>query len=775
MPTNKLAFLNNWTLKLDALPSYKSFSHKFILDLSYPILNACYDSDHSMMTPERKEALKAILDKMNKSNKLTVFHEQRYGVGRFYANESISPICVSRHIKHTLFKALGWIDLDMVKGHPSILYSVAKLNNIEQNFTAFKDYIENPDEILKQVSSFYGVTTSQAKEIFNLSIYGGGFKTWLSTMSKEHAKLKTTEKHMFVDRFISECRAFQDLVYIYNPELTNRVCDDDMDEYKKKSRVMSYWCGAIENDIIYRCYKFLKDEGVIEDKKYALEYDGICFKPLKTDGLDYIITKLNNKLISMTGLELIKMKWKDYDAEYVHTEIIDSAQATDTTYDEPEYTLFEDVCTQFEKTHAKIISLGMFIEERDDEIIMMNKSHIMTAYEHIQYDKPVTKKNETFYVKSCFIKDWLVYPEMRTYEKLGCHPHDRKCPSNEFNVWRPFTMESVKKYTPKTEERDKILNHLKILCNHDEEVYKYFISWIGQMIQFPSEKTVVPVIIGDEGIGKNTIVRLIEKMMGSKKVFETPKPDKFVWGNFNGCMVSSFFVCLNEMEKKIAIEAEGQLKTLITDPWLTINTKGVNEYVIESFHRFIIFTNKPDPVPTSDGDRRKFIFRASDELKRNDDYFKRFYKMLDDTDVIKTMYEYFKSIPNLENFKQMKLPVTEYQKVLKEYNKSPVQQWIEFFAHSRQGIHKIKASDLYDEFIEWKNVNVNNFQMTNTKFGRDFKLMMLDGIECKKEKDCFKYVIDFDKLAAKFPMCLIDDEQKVPMESGYDSDESLDS
>ena len=773
MPSNKLAFLNSWTLKLDSLPDYKSFKHKFILDLSYPILKSCYDSDHSMMTPERKEALKPILDAMNMKNKLQVFHEQRYGIGRFYANQSISPICVSRHIKHTLFKALGWIDLDMIRGHPSILYSVAKLNNVEKNFTAFKEYIEHSDELLTQISKFYNVTKDQAKEVFNLSIYGGGFKTWLSTMSKEHAKLRTTDIHPFVDRFISECREFATIVYINNPEIAERVCDEpDMDEYKKKSRVMSYWCGAIENDIIFRCYKFLKDEGVLEDRKYALEYDGLCFKPLKTEGLDYILTKLNNKLINLTGLELVKMKWKDYSSEHVHTEIIEAAENIETNYNEPEYTLFDDVCLEFEKTHAKIVNMGAFVKQTEDDICVMSKTTLVTAYEDMQYDKLITKKNETFYVKASFIKDWLQYPENRKYEETGCYPHDIKCPSNVFNVWRPFTMESVKKYSEKTMERDKILHHLRILCNHDETVYQYFIKWIGQMIQFPSVKTVSPVIIGEQGAGKNTIVRLIEKMLGEKKVFETADPARYVWGNFNACMANAYLVCLNELNKKDTIEADGKIKALITDPKLTINTKGVSEYNIKSYHRFIMFSNGSDPIQTTDGDRRKFIIKASNELCGNKEYFADFYKMLDDVDVMKTMYEYFKSIPDLKDFAKLDLPVTEYQKVLKEYNKSPVQQWIEFFAHSRTGTHKIKASDLFDIFTEWKNENVNNFQMSNTKFGRDLKLMMLDGIECKKERDGFKYVIEFEKLATKFPMCLIADEDlQKPIESGYDTDE----
>jgi phage/plasmid-associated DNA primase len=245
-----------------------------------------------------------------------------------------------------------------------------------------------------------------------------------------------------------------------------------------------------------------------------------------------------------------------------------------------------------------------------------------------------------------------------------------------------------------------------------------------------------------------------------------------VWGNFNACMANAYLVCLNELNKKDTIEADGKIKALITDPKLTINTKGVSEYNIKSFHRFIMFTNNSDPVQTTDGDRRKFIIKASNELCGNDKYFTEFYKMLDDVDVVKTMYEYFKSIPDLKDFKQIKLPETEYQKVLKEYNKSPVQQWIEFFAHSRTGTHKIKASDLFDIFTEWKTENINNFQMSNTKFGRDLKLMMLDGIECKKERDGFKYVIEFEKLATKFPMCLIDDEEpQKPIESGYDTDE----
>ncbi len=65
--------------------------------------------------------------------------------------------------------------------------------------------------------------------------------------------------------------------------------------------------------------------------------------------------------------------------------------------------------------------------------------------------------------------------------------------------------------------------------------------------------------------------------------------------------------------KKETVECEGKIKGLITDPKLTINNKGVNQYDIMSFHRFLITTNNSEPINTSHDDRRNLIIRSSDE------------------------------------------------------------------------------------------------------------------------------------------------------------------
>jgi phage/plasmid-associated DNA primase len=326
MQTKKLNFLNGWTIDTNALPEYKAFTARFDLELSYPILKLCYESDDPVFTPEIKSDLKNVLDKVDKQTGiLKVYHEPRYGLGRFYPNNSISPICLSRHVKHTLFHALNWVDIDMVKGHPSLIYSVAKLNGVEDNFKAFKQYLDNPDEQLSILADFYGVSNDIAKEAFNVCIYGGGFKTWVDEREKDKIQLKTTKEHEIIINFTRDCRKLITLVYENNPKIVERVTNGLVDEEKKKRRTMSYWCGTIENHIISIVCKFLKNKKILEDKKYALEYDGICFKPLKRDNLDQILVELNNKIQTETSLMLVKMKWKGYDQKHIHKDIIEAA------------------------------------------------------------------------------------------------------------------------------------------------------------------------------------------------------------------------------------------------------------------------------------------------------------------------------------------------------------------------------------------------------------------------------------------------------------------
>jgi hypothetical protein len=165
-------------------------------------------------------------------------------------------------------------------------------------------------------------------------------------------------------------------------------------------------------------------------------------------------------------------------------------------------------------------------------------------------------------------------------------------------------------------------------------------------------------------------------MLGKSKCIESTNPSRDVWGNFNGLMANAFFVNLNELSKNDTKEVEGKFKGLVTDPHIYINNKGKGQFKIKSYHRFLITTNNEDPIKTSVDDRRNLIIRASDEVCGNKAYFSKLYKLLDDVNVIRTCYDYFNSIPNLENFHEIDTPKTEHQTNLAKLSLTPPEQFL---------------------------------------------------------------------------------------------------
>ena len=132
--------------------------------------------------------------------------------------------------------------------------------------------------------------------------------------------------------------------------------------------------------------------------------------------------------------------------------------------------------------------------------------------------------------------------------------------------------------------------------------------------------------------------------------------------------MDSFLICLNELSKKDTTQAEGKIKGLITDPTIMINRKGIDQIQIKSYHRFIITTNSTEPINTSKDDRRNLIIRCSDDLINNKKYFNKLYEYLEDINVIRTCYDYFKNLEGLATFNNLPIPKTSYQNELKKFD-----------------------------------------------------------------------------------------------------------
>jgi hypothetical protein len=241
-----IPFLKNWTITLKDVPRYTDFEGEFIEPLDYHIGVLLMESEllnergKPIITNQMKTAFKnAVLDNINKSTgELVVKHNNTaYKLGRYYANDNVSMIPHSKYIKHTMLHYLGWSDLDMVKGHPSI--AVLMGESVGTSYNSIKFYVENFDTVAKTLIEFYstdkegeeGLDNGDIKMLFNLMIYGGGFSTWKTKLAEDEplygkiAKKIKNENilHELAQTYKNECDNISKRIYTDNPSLVRKL------------------------------------------------------------------------------------------------------------------------------------------------------------------------------------------------------------------------------------------------------------------------------------------------------------------------------------------------------------------------------------------------------------------------------------------------------------------------------------------------------------------------------------------------------------------------
>jgi hypothetical protein len=191
-----------------------------------------------------------------------------------------------------------------------------------------------------------------------------------------------------------------------------------------------------------------------------------------------------------------------------------------------------------------------------------------------------------------------------------------------------------------------------------------------------------------------------------------------------------FWRSFSKAEVDYVEESEGKIKGLITDNSLAINQKGLPQYKIRSYHRFITTTNKEEPLNSTYGDRRNLIIRSSDEKKGDFQYFETIHKYLEDTDVIRTCYDYFKGINGMDKFKDISIPLTDHQSNLKELSKSPIEQWLESFTREHIDEDKVEllGTEIYEKFKQWCNANGIKYDIDSRKLGIRLSNMKINGV-----------------------------------------------
>lgn len=667
-----------------------------------------------------------------------------YEKGRLMGKDSIQGI--NGEIRGYLFGKTT-TDIDVKNCHPVILKWLCKKHDIACPHLEY--YINNRDDIFIGLTESFSAVGNEkvAKPMIIKLMYDftkgkapiirNDWKGFLKNIRTELIMIRKTLSEL--DEYSAELS----IAKIGNP-------DNIMGSFL--SRVLMVY----ENDIMNHMVRYVVSKGV---EVACYSYDGILvYGNYYNDPIfiKEIESYVNDKMMGVDIVLTTKPHKDKINDEWLETQQFNNA--TDQSENPQSY---EAVKKDFECRVCKIQDQALFVIEDEKGLFKLTtKSKISDGYEHLCYEKLVYNSNTNSWEirLDCFLKIWFKDPNIRVYKDIKCIPPPLICPPNIYNTWKPFAMEFIEDY----EEVDiePLLNHIKIISNHDEAVYTYIIEWIAHMIQFPAQKTTMLVIVGQEGNGKGTFMKMIEIMIGKNKYMESTQPERDVWGNFNGQMSQSYFVHLSELNKKQTADAMDIIKGLITDTALTINQKGKDSYPIDSYHRFCVATNHTEGgIKTYEGDRRKLVCKSSNEKIGDSPYWIELNKYINDINAMKSLYEYFKNYEGIDNFRSKPIPITEFQQDLYSLNESPILSYVKDLiteTDEAEDMLEIPSKDFYSGFNVYLQSNKINYDVTEKLFSIRLKSLTAN-ITTKHTRTGNKKVLDVVKLRKELNIgCMIE-------------------
>jgi hypothetical protein len=220
---------------------------------------------------------------------------------------------------------------------------------------------------------------------------------------------------------------------------------------------------------------------------------------------------------------------------------------------------------------------------------------------------------------------WLKNPRRRQYiNGVTFDPSNRAAPDGVLNLWQSFAVK------PKPGDWSLLRAHIKtILCSNDPVRHNYIMGWLAQMFQHPDQQgEVATVLKGGEGIGKGTLAKVIMRIVGQHGLAISNA--KHLVGNFNSHLRDVIFLFADEAFFAGDKQHVGALKSLITEPYLTIEAKYSNAVQVPNFLHVLMASNEEWVVPAAADARRYFVLEVSEARKNDHAYFGAIWQQMED-------------------------------------------------------------------------------------------------------------------------------------------------
>jgi hypothetical protein len=226
----------------------------------------------------------------------------------------------------------------------------------------------------------------------------------------------------------------------------------------------------------------------------------------------------------------------------------------------------------------------------------------------------VDKHGEPVYERVATV--WLQHHKRRQFiGGLVFDPSGHKQDEGVYNLWQGF---SVK---PRAGSWDKLREHTRtIICNGNADHFECLMDWMADVVQHPEKQGEVAIVLrGKEGTGKGYLARALKYLLGQHGFAISNA--RHLTGNFNGHLRDCVLLFADEALYAGNPAHVGILKSIITEPYLTIEGKYQNAVQSPNRLHIILASNDDWVVPAGLESRRFFVLNVSNAHANDHIYF----------------------------------------------------------------------------------------------------------------------------------------------------------
>lgn len=213
-------------------------------------------------------------------------------------------------------------------------------------------------------------------------------------------------------------------------------------------------------------------------------------------------------------------------------------------------------------------------------------------------------------------KWWIRHQQRRQYDSVSFSP-GREIPKS-YNLWRGFACESKAGGSC-----DLFLQHvLENVCSGSQEHYAYLLGWMARAVQHPEEPGHSAIVLrGKQGTGKGVFANTFGSLFG--RHYLAVRDSSHLFERFNAHLEDCVILFADEAVWAGNKRHEGMLKSLVTEPAIMIEGKGLDARLARNHVHVIMASNEDWVVPAGPDDRRFFVLDVSDARAQEHAYFER--------------------------------------------------------------------------------------------------------------------------------------------------------